>query len=182
MVTAIDLNEHRAGPRPDDAPYTRHCLRCGSFWPCPAYSALLRAEAVEMKEARDAAARRIGVLALVDIGVTVWSSTRRDAYDFPFGGVIVEREDQVDRETGEVHRWFTCLKLGYGAEPIVVRRIDEAEVEPDGIEATQGSQMAKLVKAMAQEVADTKASFLGTLATQRIRWMYTLAGLVAPAA
>ncbi len=179
-MTAVDLSEHRSGPTPDEPPYTRSCLRCGEFWPCPAYSERLRAEAAEMHEARRGESRRIGVLALVDLGVTVWSSTRRDAYDFPLGGTIVEIEDQVDRGTGEITRRFTCLKLGNPL--VVVRQIDEAEVKPDGVEATQGAQMAKLVKAMAQEVADTKASFLGTLATQRIRWMYTLAGLVAPAA
>lgn len=179
-----DVLEHRAGPVPDEPPYFRACLGCGQKWPCPARLAEVRDQHAEMAEARSSDdARRVGVLALVELGVTVWSSTRRDAYDEPLGGVVVGIDDVPNPETGEFERFFTCLET-YGSDrfPIKIARIAEAEVLPTGVEATQHVTLTKLVKRLAGEVHRSKGSFLDSSTAQRVRWIYTLTGLITLAA
>jgi hypothetical protein len=184
-VTDIDVITHRAGPKADEPPYFRECLGCRQAWPCPSRRADIVAEQTEIIRAVRAQvsddARRVGVLALVELGVSCWSSTRVDAFDQPLGGVVVHIEDDVDRETGEVSRWFTCLSLGYGPK-VEVRRIAEAEVLQTGVQATDGSTITKLVKKLAGEVHDAKGSYLDLRCSERIRWQYVLAGVANLAA
>jgi hypothetical protein len=186
-VTDVDLLEHKAGPAPDEPPYHRTCLRDGLPWPCPARKAELQEETAEVFRSVRAQvsddARRIGVLALVELGVSVWSSTRVDAFDQPLGGVVVHIEDVVDRETGEISRWFTCLDpTGSERFPINVRRLAEAEVLPSGVEATTGSRLTGLIKRLGGEVHNTEGSFLTLAAAERVRWMHILTGVVTLAA
>ena len=184
-MTDLDLDLHRASPPRDEPPYLRSCLRCAEPWPCPAKRDDIRAEQAEIIATVRAQvsddARRVGVLSLVELGVSVWSSTRVDAFDQPLGGVVVHIEDDVDRETGEVSRWFTCLSLGYGPK-VEVRRIAEAEVLQTGVQATDGSTITNLVKKLAGEVHDAKGSYLDLRCSERIRWQYVLAGVANLAA
>lgn len=170
----VDL--HRPGSAPDEAPFTRRCEVCGMAWPCPERKAQLHAEAEEMKAARVDEAHRIGIMTLIDRGVTVWSCERRDARDEALGGVVVEITDDVDRETGEVVRTFTCLDP-YGGGPVKVRHIAENEVRQSGIEATDGARLTRLVKRLAAELAARPGSYLDPWAAERVRWMYVLTGL-----
>jgi hypothetical protein len=184
-MTDVDLNVHRPSPPADEPPYRRTCLRCGSAWPCPSRRDDIRAEQAEIiaavrSQASDDA-RRVGVLSLIEPGVSVWSSTRVDAFEQPLGGVVVHIEDDVDRETGEVSRWFTCLSLGYGPT-VAVRRIAEAEVLQTGVQATDNSTLTKLVKKLAGEVHDAKGSYLDLRAFERVRWQYVLTGVANLAA
>lgn len=179
-MTNVDLNVHRASSPRDEPPYVRTCLHCDQPWPCPAKRDELRAEADEMLAARAGEARRVGVLALVELGVSVWSSTRRDAFDQPLGGVVVEIEDVPDAETGEVERWFTCLWMV--GPKVQARRIAEAEVLQSGVQATDGSRIARIVKALAGEVHDRPGSYLDLHSSERIRWQYVLAGVANLAA
>lgn len=174
--------EHRASPPRDEPPYLRTCLRCAEPWPCPARRADIVAEQTEIIRSVRAQvsddARRVGVLALVEKGVSAWSSTRRDAYDQPLGGVVVEINDVVDPETGEINRFFTCLDpTGSDRFPVDVRRLAEAEVTPTGIEATPNSRITKLIKRLAGEVHDMKGNYLDLHHADRIRWIGTLAEL-----
>jgi hypothetical protein len=184
-MTDLDLDLHRAGPPRDEPPYLRTCLRCSEAWPCPSKRDELRAEQAEIIAAVRAQAsddaRRVGVLALVELGVSVWSSTRVDAFGQPLGGVVVEIEDVPDPETGEIERYFTCLSLGYGPK-VEVRRIAEAEVLQTGVQATDGSTLTKLVKKLAGEVHDAKGSYLDLRASERVRWQYVLTGVATLAA
>lgn len=175
-MTDVDLNVHRPGPKADEPPYFRACLRCQEAWPCTARRAEVQAESEEMKSARIDDARRIGVLALVELGVSVWSAERRDAYDQPLGGVVVEIEDVPNLETGEFERFFTCLDP-VGGVPVTARRIAEAEVRPAGVEGTASARLTKLVRRLAEEIAAAKGSYLDPHQAQRVRWMYVLTGL-----
>ena len=145
---------------------------------------MVRAEQAEIAEARVSDdARRIGVLALVDLGVQCWSSTRRDAYDEARGGVVVEINDVPNPDTGEFERFFTCLDP-YGSDrfPIKIVRLAEAEVDPSGVQATANSDLTKLVKRLAGEVHRAKGSYLDSSTAQRVRWQYLLTGLATLAA
>jgi hypothetical protein len=176
-MTDIDLGVHRPGPTPEEPPYFRRCLRCDLSWPCPARLAEVRAANEEITAARISDdARRVGVLALVEKGVSVWSSTRVDAYGAPLGGVVVEIEDVTSPETGEIERWFTCLDP-VGGVPVTARRIAEAEIRPAGVEGTVGSRLTNLVRRLAQEIATAKGSYLDPHQAQRVRWMYVLTGV-----
>lgn len=184
MNDVLEL-EHRASPPRDEPPYLRTCLRCEQPWPCPARRADIVAEQTEIISAVRAQvsdyARRVGVLALVELGVSCWSSTRVDAFDQPLGGVVVELEDVPNAETGEIERWFTCLSLGYGPK-VEVRRIAEAEVLQTGVQATDGSTITKLVKKLAGEVHDRPGSYLDIHSSERVRWQYVLTGVANLAA
>lgn len=175
-MTDVDVVIHRAGPKADEPPYFRSCVDCREPWPCTARRAEIQAEADEMKTARIDDARRIGVLALVERGVSVWSSTRVDAYGEPLGGVVVHIDDVPNRETGEFERFFTCLDP-VGGVPVTVRRLAEAEVLPTGVEATAHSRITKLIKRLAAEVAAMTGSYLDVHHADRIRWMSTLASV-----
>lgn len=180
-MTAVDLTEHRVTPLGEE-PGIRTCQLCGMAWPCPERLARVRAESDELLDRRVSDdARRVGVLALVERGVSVWSAERRDAYDQPLGGVVVEIEDVADRETGEMSRFFTCLDP-YGGGPVTVRRLAEAEVRQSGVEATAGSRITSLVKRLGAEIGDHKGSFLDPWIADRVRWMYTLVGVANLAA
>lgn len=173
----LEQLDHSASPPRDEPPYLRTCLRCDQPWPCPARLADVQAEGKEITAALVSDdARRVGVLVLIEKGVTVWSSTRRDAYDQALGGVVVEINDVVDRETGEISRHFTCLDP-YGAGDVTVRRLAEAEVSPTGVEATANSRITGLIKRLAGEVHEMKGSYLDLHHADRIRWMGTLAEL-----
>jgi hypothetical protein len=184
-MTDVDLNVHRASPPADEAPFRRTCLRCSEPWPCPARRDDIRAEQADIiasvRSQVSDDARRVGVLSLVELGVSVWSSTRVDAYDEALGGVVVEIEDVPNIETGEIERWFTCLSLGAGPA-VKVRRIAEAEVLQTGVQATDGSTITKLVKKLAGEVHDAKGSYLDLRASERVRWQYVLTGVANLAA
>lgn len=184
-MSDVDLLLHRASLPADEAPFRRTCLRCDAPWPCPSRRDDIRAEQAGIIAAVRAQvngdARRVGVLALVELGVSVWSSTRRDAYDEPIGGVVVELEDVPNRETGEFERFFTCLFLGYGPK-VDVHRIAEAEVLQTGVQATPGSTITKLVKKLAGEVHDSKGSYLDLRCSERVRWQYVLTGVANLAA
>ncbi len=184
MTDVLQL-EHKAGPTPDEAPFRRLCVRCGVFWPCPAKAEQNRAEFEERLDAVRVSddARRVGVLALVERGVSVWSSTRVDAFDRPIGGVVVHIEDLPNPETGELERFFTCLDpMGSDRFPITVRQLAEAEVLPTGVEATSGSTLTKLVRRLAGEIHRTKGSWLDTSTAERVRWIYILTGVITLAA
>ena len=116
------------------------------------------------------------MLALVELGVSVWSSTRKDAFDQALGGVVVEINDVLDPETGEIARWFTCLDP-YGAGRVKVHRIAEADVNQDGVEATANSRIANLNKRLAKEVHERKGSYVDVFQADRIRWQGTLASV-----
>lgn len=174
MVDTV-TDEHKAGRGREEPPYFRACQRCEQPWPCPAKKQALQAEAEEMLAARAGESRRVGLLSLVEIGVSVWSSTRRNTYDEPLGGVVVDISDEPNRETGEFERFFTCLwKLG---KRVDVHRIAEAEVVPTGVQATAGSILSKLIKALALEVAETKGSYIDGRCAERVRWQYVLTGV-----
>ncbi len=113
---------------------------------------------------------------MIDRGVTVWSSERSDAQGEALGGVVVEITDAVDRETGEIARTFTCLDP-YGSGPVKIRQLAESEVRQSGVEATDGSRLAKLVKRLGTEIGETKGSYLDPWIAERVRWMYVLTGL-----
>lgn len=177
-MTALLGAEHHAGPPAGEPPYFRSCAACCQPWPCPAKKAELQAEAIEQRRQRQlqAEARRTGLMALVERGVSVWSAERTDARGEPLGGVVVEIEDQLDRETGVVERWFTALDP-YGAGPVKARRIAEAEVRPEGVTATDGARITGLIVRLAAEVAALKGSYIDPFIAERIRWQYVLAGL-----
>jgi hypothetical protein len=177
-MTDVDLGMHQAGPAREEPPYFRSCERCSQPWPCLARRAELQAEGDEMKAARVDDARRIGVLTLVERGVSVWSSTRVDAYNLPLGGVVVEIEDVPSTETGEFERFFTCLDpTGSDRFPVTVRRIAESEIQQSGVEGTAASRITKLVKRLGGEVHGHKGSYLDPWIAERVRWMYVLTGL-----
>lgn len=180
-----DLNVHRASPPADEPPFRRTCLRCSQPWPCPARRDDIRAEQADIIAAVRAQAtddaRRVGVLALVELGVSVWSSTRVDALGEALGGVVVHIEDVPNPETGEIERFFTCLDP-YGAGPVKVRRLAEAEVSPTSVEATANSRITNLVKRLAGEVHDAKGSYLDLRCSERVRWQYILTGVANLAA
>ena len=180
-MTDVVLFVHRPGPVPDEPPFTRRCEACGNYWPCPYRKAQLQAEAADMVETRHGEARRIGVLALVEPGVSCWSSTRKDAREEPLGGVVVEIQDVPNPETGEFERYFTCLDP-YGGGKVRVHRLSESEVLPTGIEATTNSRIVNLIKRLACEVAEMKGSYLDIFHADRIRWLGTLAGVTNLAA
>lgn len=182
-MTDVDLAIHRAGPAQDEPPYRRYCLRCNVFYPCPTVQEQARAEAAEIvaDRRRHGEANRIGVLALVERGVTVWSSDRRDARGEAKGGVVVEINDVVDPPTGEVIRWLTCLdpygavKVKGGANKVKVHKLRESEVLPSGVEATANSRRTTLIRRLAKEVAEATGSYLDPFQADRIRWMAVLA-------
>lgn len=179
MNEVLEQLDHRASAPREDPPYLRTCLRCEQLWPCPARLAEVQAAGKEITAALVSDdARRVGVLVLIEVGVSCWSSTRRDAFDEPLGGVVVEINDIVDPETGGITRWFTCLDpTGSDRFPINVRRIAEAEVVKTGVEATAYSALTKLVKRLAGEVHRRPGSYLDVFQADRIRWMGTLASV-----
>lgn len=175
-MTAVDVIEHRPGPALDEPPYSRTCVQCGQAWPCPARKADLLAQAEEMVAERKGEARRVGVLAMVELGVSVWSSTRKDARDEALGGVVVEINDVPDYQTGEVERFFTCLDP-YGGGPVKVRRLAESEVTANSVGATTNSRITNLIKRLGKEVGEMTGSYLDPFYADRIRWMGTLASV-----
>ena len=122
---------------------------------------------------------------MIDVGTSVFSSTRRDHNDFPVGGVVVAIEDAVDPTTGEMERWFTCVSP-YAKD--TVHRLAESEVGPEGIETTTNSRLAMLLFNAAVYLVKKGTTRSGIVPTslladskvkERVAWMHRLMGVAA---
>lgn len=103
----------------------------------------------------------IGALALVDVGVSVYSRSRRHAQDDrPIGGVVIDtggRPVLEDGEpTGEIMRTYEVLDI---YEPVLEKAfhsIEEADVDPENMEPVYDPTLRKLVCRLDEAVAKTK--------------------------
>jgi hypothetical protein len=103
----------------------------------------------------------IGTLALVDVGVTIYSRTRRHARDDrPVGGVVIDTTGRPVIEdgepTGEVARTYEVLDV---YEPVLEKAfdfIDEADVDHENMEPVYDATLRKLVCRLDEAVAKQK--------------------------
>lgn len=128
-------------------------------------------------------AHNIGVVALIEPGVTVYSRTRsRGGTDpltgelvDPIGGVVVQVVNKLDDDTGEVlHRAFRVRSL-YGLREYV---LDESDVAVDQVQTTYGKSVVQLIRAMAREVGNKKRkqNLFDSADRQLVADMHYLAG------
>lgn len=96
-------------------------------------------------------ARRIGALALVEIGMRVFEAAPDESDYDPRGGVCVAIDERVDPETGEVERTFTTVRL---AGRLIVRRVHESDVRSWSVEIPGSGELAPLIGALCGEVYD----------------------------
>ena len=120
--------------------------------------------------------RLITALNEVTLGCSVWSAERRHSDDLPVGGVVVAMEGVVDQETGEVSKLFHTLDPYRRAN--AVHRLSEAEVDLGNLEGPDYSRLNKLVRRMAQDVAEGRGTLLPEHA-RFVEWMHTLVREVA---
>jgi hypothetical protein len=191
---------HEPGPvKVDEIPYARDCVGCTEkagrpvAWPC---AAELRRRTREEGEARverehtrrkRAEVSREGLLALVEPGCSIYSAEGRRMTaggEVAIGGVIVEEAQDVDRETGDMEKWWTVLDpVG---ERVTVRVVRESEIKAAGVDSTSPSTMARLIFRLAAEIADAgrgkdrrlTRTHIDTKVLDRCRWMLTLAKLM----
>lgn len=112
-------------------------------------------------------AHTIGVLAMVDVGWTVWAYTdgpdkRVDPDDYPIGGIVVEIEavDPLVDEYGEIQRDATRLfhtidhtRLRFHGQVTVHRgAIPERCVNPDSVERWQARRVWIVAGALAETI------------------------------
>lgn len=124
--------------------------------------ARMRAEADEARAAREAAirqaeARRIGSLAMIEPGLAVWSRYG----DEPRGGVVVSViEGAVDESTGEViPRRFRVLNP-YEPPSRWEQTLTETEVLEDGVELPDLHQISKVVRRLWETLAKGRGSLI----------------------
>jgi hypothetical protein len=158
-VTDVDLDIHRAGPKADEPPYRSLCLRCNVFWPCPAKSEQLQAEADEMLADR----RRHSPQRMLDVSeVTAgcWLSWRgAENADFagePRGGVVISIDHYADPETGESLRSFNVAKE-YRSH-IKWDRLTQDQVGT--IDPPNPKTVTDLRRAMAREMGERKTAVM----------------------
>lgn len=126
-------------------------------------------------------ARTIGDFALLELGCSVWSTTRKDHRENPLGGVIIDIFDKLDQETGEVERAFRCID-SYNLRPFVqVHVLVESEVDRGALEGPDNARLRKIIRRLAEDIAKGKSS-LTSLELDHIAWIHKLAGVVVPAA
>jgi hypothetical protein len=179
----------------EDGPWARrwrcstHDLPWTSSGGCEVASRRARAEMAEKREElaherrKRAEASRAGLLALVEPGVSIYSTTRQTGtLGLQLGGVVVAVEDSEDRETGERERRFHVLDPH--TKPIAHHVIAEWDVNRQAIEATPPSTLARLFRRLAWEMWDAgKPRSDGTIGrtsidsrdADRVRWLTVLA-------
>lgn len=151
----------------------------------PGPDPLRRVEDVAHEPGADA--RRIGLLAMVDIGALIYTDPdrRQDSEGDGVGGVVVGIDERTDAETGERGRVYTTLDVGRGG--VRVRRIAEHELSEFGVDAPAPSRLTLLIGLLAQGPAQLATRGRGgrrstTAMTEemaeRVAWMHRLTGLV----
>lgn len=158
-MTDVDLLEHKAGPKADEPPYRRFCLRCGAGWPCPTKQEQLRSEADEMLADR----RRHSPQRMLDVSEVVpgcWLRWRgAENADFagdPRGGVVISIDHYGDPETGESLRAFNVAKEYRGR--IKWDRLTQDQV--GAIDQPNPKTVTDLRRAMAREMGERKAAVM----------------------
>ena len=114
--------------------------------------------------------RLITALNEVTLGCSVWSAERRHSDDLPVGGVVVAMESVPD-ETGEIRRFYKTVDpyRRKGA----VHLLNELEVDLSSIEGPEHQRLNKLVRRMAQDVAEGRGTLMPEHA-QLVDWMHVL--------
>ena len=99
------------------------------------------------------------VVALAEVGVTVWSRTRgyagvgEDGTQLePIGGVVLDVVEVLDRETGEIKRALRVLDPTR-TRPLRFHVLHESEVDPDTLEPPSTSRCVALIRRLAEELA-----------------------------
>lgn len=136
----------------------------------------MRREADELHAAKAAhrqhvEANRIGVksIGMVTEGMEAWSKYGDD----PRGGVIVEITDDVDSETGERLRRFTCLNP-FEHVSRWEHHLPETEVSAeDGFKLASSSRLVTIARRLSEEAA--KGGSMSTPRDERLtRWSHRL--------
>jgi hypothetical protein len=134
-----------------------------------------------------AEASRAGLLALIEPGCLIYSSTivRSTPNLLPAGGVVVEVEDFADAEAGERERRYHVLDPWY--KPVAHRVIAEWDVDRRTIEVASHSVLARLVRSLAWDLWEagkpTRTGRIGrtsidTRDADRVRWLGVLVRLL----
>jgi hypothetical protein len=134
-----------------------------------------------------AEARRVGSLAMVEVGCWLYSEKRvQGATDLPLGGCVVEVDERVDRETGEVERIYTVVDFHRDTlhgKPVTVRRLSESEIGQFGVELPTEGHLRRVIAVLAGAVHEAltppqgarKARILLPEHVDWSRWQHQLA-------
>lgn len=148
--------------------------------------ARMLAEAEAMRAARDGhrrtvEARRIGVMVLLDVGVTIWSSLAHDADGLALiGGVVVQiSEGERDPDSGFIARRFVCLNPFAGPRNWE-HTIDEGDVSPEATEATDNARIVQLITRLQAEGGKRKSRILTPRDGRLIEYERALKAVVLP--
>ena len=180
----------------EDGPWGKRCSTHDQPWTssigCEAAQRRVRAQIAEQRARTDherrkrAEASRAGLLALIEPGATIYSSTHKaPGGEFAVGGVVVAVEDFADAETGERERRYHVLD-SYG-RGVTHRVIPEWDVDRHSIAATPASTMARLFRRVAWDLwkagKPTRDGRVGRTSidsrdADRVRWLVTLAKLL----
>lgn len=120
-------------------------------------------------------ARRIGTLAMVEVGCLLYSEERVDQKDRPLGGVVVQIDEGagVDPETGEI-RGRTFLVLNPYTRKVEVTRLKEREVGELSVALPKEHDLRRQHRKLAYDVSMAVGPVLPT-EVDRLRWAYQLA-------
>ena len=144
-MTAVDVDvEHRPGPTPDEAPYSRYCQAegCGGLWPCQAR--LDSIETVPGPSRRDLEPGEEATLDRIGLG---WVVTGAEGMRFHqrSGGTVVDYRGEDDDRVFRVLRW-------HHGQPVVVN-LARADVEPTGVSEPNKYYLENHAVCLAEHVA-----------------------------
>jgi hypothetical protein len=147
--------------------------------------ARMTAEAEEQRAAKDAArrrveARRMGVMVLLEVGVTVWSSSRQDHTAESIGGVVVQiSEGERHPNTGFIERRFTCLNPFAGPDRWE-RTLVEGDINRESVELASTAQLVKLITRLQAAGGRRRANMLTPRDGRMIDYELALKAVVLP--
>ncbi|MCA1572568.1 MAG: hypothetical protein LC798_20165 [Chloroflexi bacterium] len=158
-MSAGTIIQHKPGPRPDEPPFFRTCVRCGISWPCPTRLEQVHAQGAEILADR----RRHNPQRMLDVSEVTpgcyvnWRGAENADYEGePRGGVVLTIDHIADPETGESLRVFHTAKEG--RRGIRWDRLTQDQV--GSIDPPNPRTITSLRRAMARQMGAYKAAVL----------------------
>jgi hypothetical protein len=119
-------------------------------------------------------------LDLLTPGCEVWTSLerQRDSDGMPVGGIVLEVQDYVDAETGEVARRYRCLDTHRASrDHLAVPVLSEADLDPDSFRPPSRSRLSYAIRRLCMWIEhgrgrERRTGRMGALNPEEVQWAH----------